>query len=63
MHFCNNFTDVLGKLKWTAIQTNNVLGEERKVKVIPHRRPGTPLQQATELSHNTQPGLKTGHFT
>ena len=32
------------------------MGEERKVKVIPHRRPGIPLQQATELSHYTQPG-------
>mgnify|MGYP003692136611 CR=1 FL=1 len=34
------------------------MGEERKVKVIPQRRPVIPLQQATELSHYTQPGPK-----
>ena len=43
-------------------KVNNVLGEERKVKVIPHRRPGIPLQQANGLSHNTQTGLKTDHY-
>ena len=52
----------MGNLTWTAIQVNNVLGEESKVKVIPHRRPGIPLQQATEWSHNTQQNLKTDHY-
>ena len=35
-------------------KVNNVFGEERKVKVIPHRWPGIPLQQ---LRASQQQGL------